>query len=203
MKYRKIENYYKELPQDFKAEYCVNSKDPKTGFLFAFINLTITAVVFAVCFIVKFGIRPEIDSVVIEIIEAVLCSAFCFLAYVVVHEITHGIFYKILTKQKLTFGFTTNVAYCGLKDGFVNKKTSLLASSAPFVIHSVWMIALICILPPNFWNIMLIALFALHCGGCCYDLYVVILLLTKFNGKDVLVSDSGPCQTFYTRFRAD
>ena len=125
----------------------------------------------------------------------VLCVS--LIAYLIVHELTHGLAYKLLTKQKLRFGLTLTVAYCGLKEGFVNKKVSLIATLAPFVLHSVWMIIAIIFVPVGVWALMLILLFALHFGGCIGDLWVTCILLFKYRKKQVLVNDDGPCQRFY------
>jgi hypothetical protein len=70
---------------------------------------------------------------------------------------------------------------------------------APFVIHSIWMIALICLLPANVWCLLVIVLFAIHFGGCAGDLYGTLILLFKYRGKSVLMNDSGPKQTFYVQ----
>lgn len=197
---QKLANYYKELPQGFTESYCINAKKTSVGVLLNVVGGLIALVVIAVCYLAKFGLKfyniYEENSV--KLLIAMLVFFVSMIAYLVVHELTHGVAYKLLTKQKLTFGLTLTVAYCGLKEGYVNKKTSLIATLAPFVLHSIWMVVAICFVPADIWAIMLILLFSMHFGGCIGDLWVTCTLLFKYAGKSVLVSDDGPCQRFYT-----
>ena len=41
--------------------------------------------------------------------------------YMVLHELTHGLFYKIFTHEKLKFGMTLTVAYCGIPRIYTKK----------------------------------------------------------------------------------
>ena len=57
--------------------------------------------------------------------------------YLVLHELVHGIVYKLMTREKLTFGISFSCAYCGVPDVFVTKKTALSALVAPFAVFTV------------------------------------------------------------------
>jgi hypothetical protein len=89
---------------------------------------------------------------------------FIFLAiiYVILHELTHGLLYKILTKQKLTFGLTLSVAFCGVPHIYVNKKTALLSVLAPFVVYNIIFIPLLIFLPGNFIYLTLFLVYLTH-----------------------------------------
>ncbi len=89
------------------------------------------------------------------------------------------------------------VAYCGLREGYVNKKTALIATLAPFVLHSIWMIPAIFLIAEPLIALAFLVLFALHFGGCVGDLWSSCLLIFKYRKKQVLMSDSGPCQIYY------
>lgn len=128
---------------------------------------------------------------------AVLIVFFGYIAYIIVHELTHGVCYKALTKQKLRFGLTLTVAYCGLREGYVNKKTALISVLAPFVVHSIWLIPVIFLIPNNMIAAAFIVLFALHFGGCCGDLWVTFILLFRYRKQQVLMCDNGPKQQFF------
>lgn len=193
---QKPANYYKELPQGFTESYCINAKKTSVGVILNVAALFITLVVAVVCCFIKFGVGFAFENGYSLLLAAVvLCVS--LIAYLIVHELTHGLAYKLLTKQKLRFGLTLTVAYCGLKEGYVNKKVSLIATLAPFVLHSIWMIIAIIFVPVGVWALMLILLFALHFGGCIGDLWVTYILLFKYRKKQVLVNDDGPCQRFY------
>jgi hypothetical protein len=37
----------------------------------------------------------------------------------------------------------------------------------------------------------------MHLGGCCGDIYMTWLLLTRFKSPKTLINDTGPAQTIY------
>lgn len=193
---QKPTNYYKELPQGFAESYCINAKKTSVGVILNVAALFLALVVGVVCCLAKFGFGFAFEFDYSLLLAGVVLLA-SYIAYLIVHELTHGAAYKLLTKQKLRFGLTLTVAFCGLKEGFVNKKVSLIATLAPFVLHSIWMIIAIIFVPVGVWALMLILLFALHFGGCIGDLWVTCILLFKYRKKKVLVNDDGPCQRFY------
>ena len=197
---QKLANYYRDLPQGFTESYCINAKKLSVGVILNVIAGVIAVAIIAALYVAKFGLHfyDIYDEGPLKLLLAMVVFIVGMIAYLVVHEFTHGAAYKLLTKQKLRFGLTLTVAYCGLKEGYVNKKTSLIATLAPFVLHSIWMIVAIVLVPADVWALILILLFSLHFGGCIGDLWVTGILLFKYRGKEVLVSDDGPCQRFYT-----
>jgi len=195
MKTQKMENYYKELPAGYKEVYRIDAKKSSVGILMNVFAMLIALVLAVGIYFAKFGVRFDFGFE-LELALALMALALSLIAYTIVHELTHGLFYKLLTKQKLRFGLTLTVAYCGLKEGFVNKKTCLIAVLAPLVIHSIWMILLIIFLPANVWALMIILLFGLHSGGCIGDMWVAFMLIFRLKST-VLTCDDGPCQRFF------
>ncbi len=194
---QKLANYYKDLPQGFTENFRIDAKKTSVGVILNLIGFAIALIAAVVCYLAKFGLNFAFDFDYMTA-SALFALGVCLILYLIIHELTHGLAYKILTKQKLKFGLTLTVAYCGLKEGYVNKKTALISILAPCVIHSIWMIVAICLVPANIWAIALILLFALHFGGCVGDLWGACILIFKYAGKSVLMSDSGPCQIFCT-----
>ena len=206
MENEKLNNYYKDLPPHFREDYCIDAKKGSVGVLLNVIALLIMIVVGPVTYLLKFGINgtgynffemiyDERDVYVV--MATLLCLVLGIILYLIAHELTHGLCYKLLTKQKLKFGLTLTVAYCGLKEGYVNKKTALIAVLAPFVVHSIWMIIAIILITEPIIAIAMIMLFALHFGGCCGDLWVSFLLIFKYRKQKVLMCDNGPKQQFF------
>ncbi|MGN1104493.1 MAG: DUF3267 domain-containing protein [Candidatus Coproplasma sp.] len=200
MSKQRVLNYYKELPQGYKEVYCINAKKTSVAVIMNLIAFAIAAILIVGITLAKFKFSLDI-KLEMQTLYAMLALFGSMIVYMVIHELTHGLFYKILTRQKLRFGLTLSVAYCGLKEGYVNKKTCLLAVLAPLVIHSIWMILLIIFLPANIWALMVIALFAIHFSGCVGDMWVAIMLIFRLNST-VLTCDDGPCQRFY-EYRPD
>ena len=121
------------------------------------------------------------------------------LAYIVLHELTHGLAYKALTKEKLAFGMSWSCASCGVPDIFTYRKTTMISVLAPFVVFTV------VLLPLTVWLYFVnplaylgsAFLLGLHLGGCSGDLFVFGLLVCKFKDKRTLVRDTGPQQYFF------
>ena len=186
-----MENYYHELPEGYKAIKSIDAKDKKTIIWFNLVAI-IMMVIAALPFLV---LKPVDMSNRDMYIPFVLIVSIGMIAYIILHELTHGLIYKIYTKQKLTFGLTLFVAFCGVPNIYVSKKVSLVSVLAPFVLYSVILIPTLILMPANYLYLAFIIIFAVHFGGCVGDLYVTNVLL-KFKGK-VLMNDTGPKQTFY------
>ncbi len=144
------------------------------------------------CFALPLGIEPIWQTELFLLLFIV-----CMCGYMVLHELTHGAVYKILTRQKLTFGISLSCAFCGVPNVFVNRKTALLALLAPFTLFSVIFLPIV-FLAEGWLSALALLIFSVHFGGCAGDLYDTLLFLTSLRG-DVLMKDTGPKQTFYVR----
>ena len=192
-------NYFKELPDGYIIDKVIDAKDDiKIKILFSILPMFIFTIVF-LCFlpaiIIKYKETPNADNMTV----ALLILVVEMIVYVIFHELTHGALYKILTKEKLTYGFTLTVAYCGVPNLYLKKVPALLAALAPLVVYSILFTVPLFFINDISYFIATIILFSLHISGCIGDLYVSILLIFKYNGKDVLVNDTGPKQTFYIK----
>ncbi len=193
-------NYYLELPEGYKVVKVVDAKEDKKFSFWMNLSATIIALVTIVSlfFIKKIDIFASIkDEDDFKKLPIFLIGYFVlYFIYVVCHELVHGIAYKTLTKQKLTFGLTTTVAFCGVPNIYTTRRTSLIALLAPFVVFNLVFIPFIIMAPSNLYGFLTIVLFAGHFGGCSGDLYCTYLLLFKLP-KNTIINDTGPKQTFY------
>ncbi|MGM9969247.1 MAG: DUF3267 domain-containing protein [Anaeroplasma sp.] len=186
-----MNRFYKELPDNYEKFKTIDANKISTGIflnLIAFIMIFIVTIPFFIFF------RFELDNLMsLSVSLLVLCIL--MLVYLILHELVHGLFYKIFTKEKLTFGLSFSVAYCGVPNLYVSKMVAIISALAPFVIFSIVFLLGIFIIPNDYAKLILIILFGIHFGGCFGDLYVSFLLL-KNKGK-ILMNDTGPKQTFY------
>ena len=186
-------NYYRELPENAKVVKTIDAKDAKTMIKFNLIALIIMVVSMLPFLILKGFSLKEIQPK--ELLIAAIVYIVGVISYIILHELTHGLVYKFMTKEKLTFGVTLSCAFCGVPNIYVSKKTALLAILAPFVIFTVIFIPIIILFPSNLINLAIILIFGTHTSGCIGDLYGTIILF-KLRGK-VIMNDTGPKQTFY------
>lgn len=194
----KKENYYlKELPDGYEKIYSINAKNFKTGLILNVIGTVIMLIIFIpLLLLVDFTIINSDNLFQISI--ALFLCAIGLLLYLVLHELVHGLVYKLTTGQKLTFGMSWSCAFCGVPNIFVTRRTAILALLAPFILFSIiFIIALILTFAHPIVFIALSFVFALHVGGCVGDLFVFLLFVFKLKDKRILMNDTGPEQSFY------
>ena len=121
------------------------------------------------------------------------------IGYIVAHELVHGIAYKLLTRQKLTYGFKLTVAYCGVPEIYVYRRTALVSLLAPFTVFTLLFGGLMLFLHDPGWRLVFAFMLAIHIGGCVGDLYDTLLYLFRFRSPDTLMNDTGPAQRFYVK----
>lgn len=190
-----MKNFYKELPEGYELIKVVDAKTKSFSRFMNIGSLILTIIVCALTMIIKKVKFPFTDDIPYLLMSVAIFIILLF-GSIITHELLHGLAYKVLTKEKLTFGFNMTVAFCGVPNIYVSKKTALISLLAPFVIiNSLYIISLF-FLPNTILGIYIILCFGIHFGGCIGDLYDTYLLLFKLRGK-VLMNDTGPKQSFY------
>ncbi len=196
-------NYETSIPQDYVLVKHVDAKNDNKliivymllSFIPLLILLPVLILIARYCngYSIIDGFQDASGSI------ALLIACGTLFIYIVLHELVHGITYKILTGAKLTFGLTLTVAFCGVPDIYVRKKASITALVMPFFVFSVIFIALtigLWFVSP-FYGILSGAVFAIHVGGCVGDLHWTLMYLTKFKHCNTLMRDTGPTQWLY------
>ena len=200
MIFLKNENFERVLPDGYKEALHLNAKNFKVGLILNVISVAVWFSVMALSVLpIAITNRMTEPPSMLKIYLYFVIFLMLVLIYMVLHEIVHGIAYKSLTGEKLSFGLSWSCAFCGLPNTYVYRKTALIAAASPFVLFSVVFIALTVVF--YFINPMLYFLFAsifgMHLGGCSGDIYYILLFLFKFKDKRVLSRDTGPEQFIY------
>ncbi len=188
-----MKHYEKTLPEGYREIAVVDANNKKTSICLTVTSLLITAAV-ALCGV--FLIKPIAWQEVSPLTLLLFCAI--MLGYIVLHELVHGAAYKLLTRQKLTFGMTLTVAFCGVPTIYVYRKAALAALLSPFIVFTVVFGGLIFI-PTPIYSLFFTIMLGFHLGGCCGDLYVTGLYLFKLKDPTILMQDTGPKQTFYSK----
>lgn len=184
-----------ELPAGYREVFSIDAANKKIGLI---LNVAAAVVTLALIVLAVALIRPNLTGLTYGgtmLRLGILCAA--MLVYIVLHELTHGAAYKLLTKQKLKFGLTMTVAYCGVPDIYVYRKTALISLLAPLAVFGLVFGLAALLLPTDIDRLLAAILFSLHIGGCAGDIYDAILFLFKFRSPKTLMRDTGPMQTFY------
>ncbi len=196
----KNQNFERELPEGYTQRLHINAKSVKLGIIFNLVAVAVMVVVMAVAS-VPLALAEDV-SFTLEPITMLITYAVFFVSmilYIVLHEAVHGIAYKSMTGEKLTFGMSWSCAFCGVPNIYTYRQTALVALAAPLVTFTVILSPLTGVLffvHPVFY-LASAFLLALHLGGCCGDGYMLILLLTKFKSPALLMRDTGPEQFLY------
>ena len=197
----KEQNFERELPASYKQVYRLNAKDAKTGIIINVIAFVVWVFVMILAVAARWICPP--DSFFVDydnfIITSVVFIA-VLLAYMILHELVHGIAYKGYTGEKLTFGISWSCAFCGVPNIYTYRKTALVAVAAPLVVFALILIPATVILyfiDPIYY-LLSACLFGLHLGGCSGDIYVMYIFLFKIKDKKALMKDTGPDMTVYT-----
>lgn len=190
-----MKHFEAELPAGYREAFTIDAANKKTG-----VSLNVAAAVIMVAVMIPFIliIRPG------SILEGFSFSRYLItfgtlLVYLVLHELVHGAAYKLLTRQKLTFGFTATVAYCGVPNIYVYRRASMIALLAPFCVFTVVFGLAVALLQDPWDKTFCAAVLAIHLGGCVGDLYDTWLYLSRFRDPATLMRDTGPKQTFYVK----
>ena len=189
-------NFCEQLPEGYREVYHLNAKAKKTGLILSVGSLVMALAVILPCLLTTDDILDE--SVAFNLIALLVCCAL-IIGYVVAHELVHGAAYKLLTGRKLTFGITLTVAFCGVPDIYVSRRTALIALLAPFTVFSLLFSALaagLYFVNHTYYAVVALVL-GVHFGGCIGDLYMTCLLLFKYKNKRLLMRDTGPEQFIY------
>lgn len=193
-------NFEHILPANYREVYRLDATKAKIGILFNLAALLIMAVVFFLgCLPIWFHESFQWKAFLPFVLPATLLGIILMFIYLVLHELVHGLAYRLLTGQPLTFGFRWSCAFCGVPNIYTYRKAAIIAVVLPFAVFSVLMLALMAVFyfVSFFWYLVTLFLFSVHFGGCIGDLYALFLFLFKFRDRRLLMRDTGPEQTFY------
>lgn len=193
--------YEESLPEEYQLAYHINATNTKTGIILTLLSLLLTVVPLGILvgiYFIRYSFDIEVDM---YLALYLLGISLVFILYLIGHELLHGITYKALTKQKLTFGLSWSCAYCGVPNIYVYRKTAILSLIMPFAVFSILFIGIMIV--SYLFNPILYCctaiIFSFHFGGCVGDLYMLILFLFKYKDSSVLMRDTGPEQFLYTK----
>ncbi len=197
-----MRTYERELPEGYAERYHINAKDKKTGLVMNLWAFAIMLAVGAIGAIPLFINKPEsFELAPTKVLISYLIFMASMIAYIVLHELVHGIAYKLLTREKLTFGISWSCAFCGVPNIYVYRRPAIIALIAPLVTFTLVLIPLsvaLYFVHPLYYIFSLIIL-AIHLGGCVGDGYMTYLFLRVFRSNSTLVRDTGPEQFVYTK----
>ena len=136
------------------------------------------------------GISFSLDITFIKM--ALLTVLLCVL-YIILHELVHGVFILIFTKEKPSFGMSMGLFYTAT-DYYMPKVQYIIVALAPVVIwgtllHLIYMN----LSGPLFWVFYIVQM--LNISGAIGDYCITIVTIRL--PKDILCKDKGASMEFY------
>jgi hypothetical protein len=189
-----------ELPNGYKEYKRINLQKNKK--LALFVN-TLSIVIAALLALLAFRLRPVSLSIFDIFGKAPKTGALllrslallaAIIAYILCHELTHGVFIRIFSGRRAKYGFTGLYAYAG-SDAYFGKRQYLVISLSPAVLFGVLLLLLNIFLPRHFWFVYILQI--INLSGAAGDFYVTYLLFRA--PADMLSRDEGIEMVFYSR----
>ncbi|MBE6789363.1 MAG: DUF3267 domain-containing protein [Ruminococcaceae bacterium] len=184
------------LPENYREIYSVDlQKNKKTAVLINGLALVIAAVFavpahFYVPVTTLFDMKNGLGAYTVRF--AVLLLG--MIAYIILHELVHGVAMKACGTKKIKYGFTGLYAFAGSED-YYDKKSYITIALAPIVVWGI-VIAVVTALVPREWFWVVYFIQLCNLSGAAGDLFVTL----KFSRlpDDILVHDNGVGMTVYS-----
>ena len=189
--------HFEALPEGYREIYSVNlQKNKKVALIVNALAVVIAlAMAIPMHFRIPFGTMFSTeDGAKAKLIKYGIFIALT-VAYLVLHELVHGIAMKLCGTKKVKYGFTGIYAFAGSKD-FYDKSSYIFIALAPVVFWGVVLAVINPFVPLAwFWVVYFLQIFNL--SGAAGDLFVTV----KFSRlpKDILVQDHGVGMMVYSK----
>ena len=185
------------LPEEYKEFYSIDlQKNKKMSLRVNLLSVIIAVILFVpMHFLVPisslFVMDKGLGSYVIRFIALIVLM----IAYMVLHELTHGIVMKNCGTKMVKYGFTGLYAFAG-SDDYYDKKAYIFIALAPVVLWGL-VIAVINPFVPTEWFWVVYMLQIMNLSGAAGDLFVTV----KFSRfpKDILIRDYGVGMTVFSK----
>lgn len=185
------------LPEGYREYFSVDLKrNKKQAVLVNLLSVLIGAAVIApMCFVIPISTLFDLsDGLLIYCLRfgALIIS---MIAYIVLHELTHGLAMKMCGTSRVKYGFSVLYAYAG-SDDYYSRGAYIFIALAPIVLFGV-LLSAVCAMVPISWFWVAYIVQAVNLSGAAGDLYVTF----RFMGfpKDILIRDSGYSMVVYSR----
>lgn len=140
----KAPHFVAALPENYREIYRIDAREKRFGIVMNAVALLVLAVVLAVAvpLIGPDRILADLQGSLGRTVVILLAFMVSMIAYIILHELVHGLCYHLLTHRKLTFGLSWSCAFCGVPDIWVTRRTALYALLAPFVTFTLLLLPL-------------------------------------------------------------
>ncbi|MEW5868297.1 MAG: DUF3267 domain-containing protein [Chloroflexota bacterium] len=179
----------RNLPPTYHPIWSMRLKDSR---LVLALNLLALGLFFpcGICFLVyALAVRPDLeingqfDNLSLVWLLAIIGT---FAVTIILHELVHGLFYWIVTRERPTFGLTWLYAYAVAPGWYFPRNPFIAIGLAPLVVITALGLLAILFVPAKWLPLVLLALLT-NATGAVADVFVVGRLL--FMAPEVIIED--------------
>ncbi len=188
---------YEDLPAGYAPLFSIDLQKQKK---LAALVYTISGVIAAALVVLGIFAVPEArlfdfsDGYGIYFLRLLVMVVGLF-AYIILHELVHGVFMRLFSRQRVKYGFTVLYAYAG-SDAYFDKSSYIIIALAPVIVWGAVLAVICALLPPAwFWPIYIIQISNL--AGAAGDFYVTARFARL--PRDILVRDTGVSMTVFAK----
>ncbi len=190
-----MENSYNELPENFIEKESIDFKKNKKLFWFINIGSIVLIIPFVIpMFFFSYSINFN-ELLPLTIVYMGLLVG--MIATLVVHELIHGLFFKVFGKGKLKFRFHGFAASCSMPNVYFKKWPYFIIGIAPFVVLNIILVVLSIVFYNTMYFIIAYISLIINFSGCIGDLYVSYRLLKS--PKSIIINDYGIGMRIYDK----
>lgn len=193
---RKLHASKPALPEGYEKAFTIDLQSDKKTYLIVNLSaLAVAAVLFLIgCLVTPFRALYADGSISVLLLRAGVLIVGS-VAYIILHELVHGITMRYYGSNTVKYGFTGSYAYAGSSD-FYDRASYIVITLAPVVFWGIVLLILCLVLPASwFWVAYMIQIF--NISGAAGDAYVTFRLIRS--PRDILISDSGVKMEVYRR----
>ena len=190
-----------KLPENYETSLELNlQKDKKTALKVNGLAVGLTFILM----LIGIAIHPlnfdlDTDEAFKSFIIKMIVISISYIAYIILHEFTHGIAMKHYGGMKVQYGFTGLYAYAGSRDDYFDRYAYIRIALAPLVIWGIVFLILNIVLPKDwFWVIYFLQIG--NISGAAGDIFVS-WKVSKMP-ETLYVRDTGIDMTIYDRKNA-
>lgn len=187
------------LPEGYQEIYSVDLKKDKKAAVIVNAAAIVIAVLLCVPmhFYIPITTLYDMQSGLGAYIMRFVALFLLMIAYMVLHELVHGVAMKMCGTKKVKYGINGLYAFAGSED-YYGKKAYIFIALAPVVLWDI-VLAVINAFVPEAWFWVVYLLQVINLSGAAGDLFVTV----KFSRfpKDILVRDYGVGMTVYSKMQ--
>ena len=189
-----------KLPDSYKEIYKVDMQnDKKMMLLVNGIALLITvAMIIPAAISVPFSATFSFGSSPLMLAIRFICLFAGIVAYMVLHELIHGVAMKICGTKKIKYGFTGAYAFAGSED-YYGKAGYIFIALSPVVIFTI-VFAFLCHILPREWFWVAYAWQISNISGAAGDYFVTLRFIPM--PRDILIKDAGVSMRVYSKVQS-